>query len=90
MRLPVAVGWAAAGFLSEPGVALGWPEARVLRRPGGGADRDDRPPGQQVPTRGRRRPFDLPATEAILADEARRHGCLPPRIAALLGRPAVP
>ncbi|MDP9352426.1 MAG: hypothetical protein M3P51_12930 [Chloroflexota bacterium] len=40
----------------------------------------------EVRLRGLRRLFDLYATEAILADEVRRHGSLPPRIAALLGR----
>ncbi len=34
-----------------------------------------------------RRLLDLLATAAILADEVRQHGSLPPRIAALLGRP---
>jgi hypothetical protein len=90
VRLLVALGWVAAGFLFELGVTLEWPEVRLLRRLGGGEERDDRPPGKQVLTRGLRRLFDLLATEAILADEVRRHGGLPPRIAALLGRPAGP
>jgi hypothetical protein len=90
VRLWVALGWVAAGFLFELGVSLEWPEVRLLRRLGGGEERDDRPPGQQVLTRGLRRLFDLLATEAILADEVRRYGQLPPRIAALLGRPAEP
>jgi len=86
VRLLVALGWVAAGFLFELGVTLEWPEVVPLRRLGGGEDRPDRPPGKQVLTRGLRRLFDLLATEAILADEVRRHGALPPRIAALLGR----
>jgi hypothetical protein len=57
---------------------------------GGGEERDERPPGKQVLARGLRRLFDLLATEAILAEEVRQHGRLPPRIAALLGRPADP
>jgi Transposase DDE domain len=86
VRLLVALGWVAAGFLFELGVTLEWPEVCLLRRLGGGEEREGRPPGKQVLTRGLRRLFDLLATEAILADEVRRHGQLPPRIAAMLGR----
>jgi hypothetical protein len=90
VRLLVALGWVAAGFLFELGVSLEGPEVRLLRRLGGGEERNDRPPGKQVLTRGLRRLFDLLATEAILADEVRQHGGLPPRIAALLGRSSAP
>ena len=88
IRLLVALGWVATGFLFDLGVSLEWPEVRLLRRLGGGEDRPTRPPGKIVLTRGLRRLLDHLATEAILADEVRRHGGLPPRIAALLGRPA--
>jgi hypothetical protein len=88
VRLLVALGWVAAGFLFELGVTLEWGEVRLLRRLGGGEDRPNRPPGKIVLTRGLRRLLDYLAMEAILADEERRHGGLPPRIAALLGRPA--
>jgi hypothetical protein len=87
VRLLVALGWVAAGFLFDLGVTLEWGEVRLLRRLGGGEDRPNRPPGKIVLTRGLRRLLDHLATEAILADEARRHGGLPPRIAAMLGRP---
>ena len=87
-RLLVALGWVAAGFLFQLGVSLEWPEVRLLQRLGGGEERPNRPPGKQVLTRGLRRLFDLLATEAILADEERRYGGLPPRIAAMLGRRA--
>jgi hypothetical protein len=90
VRLLVALGWVAAGFLFQLGIHLDWPEVRLLQRLGGGEERPNRPPGKQVLTRGLRRLFDLLATEAILAEEARRHGGLPPRIAAMLGRPAAP
>lgn len=90
LRLLVALGWVAAGFLFQLGVSLEWPEVRLLQRLGGGEERPNRPPGKQVLTRGLRRLFDLLATEAILADEERQHGGLPPRIAAMLGRPAAP
>jgi hypothetical protein len=86
VRLLVAPGWVAAGFLFSLGVTLEWPEVRLLRRLGGGEDRPTRPPGKIVLARGLRRLLDHLATEAILADEERRHGGLPPRIAALLGR----
>lgn len=86
VRLLVALGWVATGFLFELGVTLEWGEVRLLRRLGGGEDRPTRPPGKAVLARGLRRLFDYLAMEAILADETRRHGGLPPRIAALLGR----
>jgi Transposase DDE domain len=85
VRLLVALGWVATGFLFDLGVGLDWPEVRLLRRLGGGEERANRPPGKLVLMRGLRRVLDHLATEAILADEARRHG-VPPRLAALLGR----
>jgi hypothetical protein len=88
VRTLVALGWVAAGFLYELGATLEWPEVRLLRRLGGGEDRPNRPPGKLVLTRGLRRLLDHLATEALLADEVRQHGALPPRLAALLGRPA--
>jgi len=90
VRLLVALGWVATGFLFELGVTLEWGEVRLLRRLGGGEDRPNRPPGKIVLTRGLRRLLDHLATEAILADEVRRRGGLPPRIAAMLGRAAAP
>lgn len=88
VRLLVALGWVATGFLVELGIGLEWGEVRLLRRLGGGEDRPNRPPGTIVLTRGLRRLVDYLALEALLADEIRRHGGLPPRIAAMLGRPA--
>lgn len=85
IRTLVALGWVAAGFLYELGVTLDWPAIRLLARLGGGEFRPDRPPGKTVLTRGLRRLLDHWATDAILADEIRRHGSLPPRIAAFLG-----
>ena len=83
----MALGWVAAGFLHELGATLEWAEVRLLARLGAWEARANRPPGKLVLTRGLRRLLDLFATEAILADEVRQHGSLPPRIAALLGRP---
>lgn len=88
-RLLVALGWVAAGFLFDLGVALDWAEVRLLRRLGGGEDRPNRPPGKIVLARGLRRLLDHLATEAILRDEERR-GHLPARLAALLGRAPPP
>ena len=85
VRLLVALGWVAAGFLFQLGVTLEWGEVRLLRRLGGGEERANRPPGKIVLTRGLRRLLDHLATAALLDDEERRHG-LPPRIAAMLGR----
>jgi len=89
VRLLVALGWVAAGFLFDLGVTLEWGEVRLLRRLGGGEERPNRPPGKIVLARGLRRLLDHLAMEAILVDEARRHGGLPPRIAAMLGRSPV-
>lgn len=86
VRLLVVLGWVAAGFLFSLGVTLEWAEVRLLRRLGGGEDRPNRPPGKIVLTRGLRRLCEVLATEALLADEERRYGRLPPRIAAMLGR----
>ena len=86
VRLLVALGWVATGFLFDLGVSLEWGEVRLLRRLGGGEDRPNRPPGKIVLTRGLRRLLDYLAMEAILAEEERLHGELPPRIAAMLGR----
>jgi len=87
VRLLVALGWVAAGFLYELGVTLEWEEVRLLRRLGGGEERANRPPGKIVLTRGLRRLMDVFATEAILAAHIEEYGALPPRIAAILGRP---
>ncbi|MGH2352195.1 MAG: transposase [Chloroflexota bacterium] len=89
VRLLVALGWVAAGFLFDLGVTLDWREVRLLRRLGGGEDRPNRPPGKIVLTRGLRRLLDHLAMEAILAAEDREHGGLPPRLAAMLGRTPV-
>lgn len=87
VRLLVALGWVATGFLYELGVTLEWEEVRLLRRLGGGEERENRPPGKIVLTRGLRRLLDVFATEAILAAHIKEYGALPPRIAAVLGRP---
>jgi hypothetical protein len=55
---------------------------------GGGEDRPTRPAGRSVLMRGRRRLLDRLVTETLLADAVRRHGQLPPRLAAPLRRPA--
>jgi hypothetical protein len=85
IRTLVALGWVAAAFLYELGVTLEWPEVQLLGRLGGWSPRPDRPPGKTLLTRGLQRLLDHWATEAILAEEIRRRGALPPRIAALLG-----
>jgi hypothetical protein len=89
VRLLVALGWVAAGFLYELGVTLEWEEVRLLRRLGGGEERANRPPGKIVLTRGLRRLMDVFATETILAAHIAEYGALPPRIAAILGRPVI-
>jgi hypothetical protein len=87
VRTLVALGWVAAGFLYHLGVTFEWPEIRLLGRLGGWEPRKDRPPGRTLLTRGLQSLLDHWRTDAILRDEIRRHGRLPPRLAALLGPP---
>ena len=88
IRTLVALGWVAAGFLYELGVTLDWPEVRLIARLGGWTQREDRPPGKTILTRGLQRLLENLTVEAILKDEIERYGQLPPRIAAMLGRPS--
>jgi hypothetical protein len=90
IRTLVALGWVAAGFLYELGVSLDWPEVRLLARLGGWNQREDRPPGKVILTRGLQQLLTNLTVEAILQDEIDRYGQLPPRIAAMLGRPSKP
>ena len=87
VRTLVALGWVAAGFIYELGVTFEDVEIRLLARLGGFEERKDRRPGKIILMRGLRRLFDMAAAEAILADEIATAGHLPPRIAAMLGRP---
>ncbi len=67
IRLLVALGWVAAGYLFSLGLTLDWAEVRLLRRLGGGEDRPTRPPGKIVLTRGLRRHGGLlPGIAAML------------------------
>jgi hypothetical protein len=85
VRTLLALGWVAAGFLYELGVTLQWDEVRLLGRLGGWQPRKDKPPGKTILTRGLQRMIDHFATTAVLQDEIRLYGSLPPRIAALGG-----
>ena len=59
---------------------------RFARRLGGGEARPHWPPSKIVLTRGLRGLLDYLTLEAILAEEEREYGGLPPRIAAAFGR----
>jgi hypothetical protein len=89
IRTLVALSWVAAGFLYELGVSLDWPEIQLIARLGGWTPRSDRPPGKTIITRGLQRLIDHLSLHAILADEVRRRGGLPPRIAAMLIYPSL-
>jgi hypothetical protein len=78
VRNLVAYGWVAAGFLFHLGLTLEQPEVRLLARLGGWEERENRPPGKLVITRGLRRLIDQAATEAILLLHVEEHGDLPP------------
>ena len=84
VRRLVAYGWAAAGFLFHLGLTLDQPEARLLAVLGGWEERNNRPPGKQVLTRGLRRLIDQMATQAILDQHIQEYGDLPPFIKRLL------
>jgi hypothetical protein len=86
VRLLVALGWIAAGFLYELGVTWDWVEVQLLARLGGWEKHKNRRPGKIIITRGLRRLLDVMSVEAILNDHVATYGQLPPRIAALLGR----
>lgn len=86
IRLLVALGWVAAGFLYELGVTWEWVEIELLAKLGGWEKRQNRPPGKVIIAQGLRRLLDVMAVEAVLNDHITTHGHLPPRIAALLGR----
>jgi hypothetical protein len=89
IRTLVALAWVAAGFLYELGVTLEWEEVQLLARLGGWVARPDNKPGKIVLTRGLRRLLDMLTTEILLNRYIAQHGALPPKIAALLGRPAL-
>ena len=84
VRRLVAYGWAAAGFLFHLGLTLDQPEVRLLAILGGWEERNNRPPGKQILTRGLRRLIDQMATQAILDQHIQEYGDLPPFIKRLL------
>jgi len=84
VRRLVAYGWVAAGFLFHLGLTLAQPEVRLLAELGGWEERQNRPPGKQVLTRGLRRLIDQAATEAVLLKHIEEYGDLPPFVKRLL------
>ncbi len=84
VRMLVALGWVAAGFLYELGVTLEWAEVWVLARLGGWVPHKDRKPGKLTLTRGLRRLMEMLTTEAILTAYWKEHGSFPPKVAAFL------
>jgi hypothetical protein len=84
VRMMVALGWVAAGFLYDLGVTLEWAEVWVLARLGGWVPHKGRKPGKQTLTRGLRRLMEMLTTEALLMAYLQEHGAFPPKIAAFL------
>ena len=84
VRMLVALGWVAAGFLYELGVTLEWAEVWVLARLGGWVPHKDRKPGKLTLTRGLRRLMEMLTTEAFLTAYWKEHGAFPPKIAVFL------
>ena len=84
IRILLALGWIAAGFLYQLGIALDWEEVQLLAWVGGWSQRENNKPGRIVLTRGLRRILDMLATRTFLDQYCSEHGDLPPRIVALL------
>ena len=83
VRMPVTLAWVAAAFLYEMAVHLDSEEVQMLGRLGGWEERRERPPGRIVLARGLRRLLDAAAVDAVLNEEIRRKGQLPPFIVKL-------
>jgi len=77
VRNLVALAWVAAGFLFSLGLTLDEPEVRLLAILGGWEERQDRPPGKIILSRGLRRLLDKYATDALLRQYKSEHGDLP-------------
>ncbi len=84
IRNLVAYGWVAAGFLFHLGLTLAQPEVRLLAILGGWEQRENRPPGKLILTRGLRRLIDQVTTQAILEQYLQEQGELPPFVLRLL------
>ncbi len=84
IRNLVAYGWVAAGFLFQLGLTLAQPEVRLLAILGGWEQRENRPPGKLILTRGLRRLIDQVTTETILEQYLQEQGELPPFVLRLL------
>jgi hypothetical protein len=77
VRNLVALAWVAAGFLFSLGLFLDEPEVWLLAILGGWEERQDRPPGKIILSRGLRRLLDKYATDAMLRLYKSEHGDLP-------------
>jgi hypothetical protein len=92
VRNLVALAWVAAGFLFSLGLTLDEPEVRLLAILGGWEERQDRPPGKIILSRGLRRLLDKYATDALLRQYKSEHGDLPAfvkKLAAKYGLPEI-
>jgi hypothetical protein len=92
VRNLVALAWVAAGFLFHLGLTLDEPEVRLLAILGGWEERQDRPPGKIILSRGLRRLLDKYATDALLRQYKSEHGDLPAfvkKMAAKYGLPEI-
>jgi Transposase DDE domain len=92
VRNLVALAWVAAGFLFSLGLTLDEPEVRLLALLGGWEERQDRPPGKIILSRGLRRLLDKYATDALLRQYKSEHGDLPAfvkKMAAKYGLPEI-
>ena len=92
VRNLVALAWVAAGFLFSLGLTLDEPEVRLLAILGGWEERQNRPPGKIILSRGLRRLLDKYATDALLRQYKSEHGDLPAfvkKMAAKYGLPEI-
>src|SRR5690348_4348668 len=80
IRILVALGWVATGFLFDLGVSFDWAEVQLLAKSGGWELHKDRLPGKITPQRGLARLLERMVTRTILSGYATEHQGLPPRI----------
>jgi hypothetical protein len=90
VRNLVALAWVAAGFLFHLGLTLDEPEVHLLAILGGWEERQDRPPGKIILSRGLRRLLDKYATDALLRQYKSEHGDLPAFVKKLAARYGLP
>ena len=90
MRNLIALAWVAAGYLFHLGLSFDEPEIRLLAILGDWEERQDRPPGKIILSRGLHRLLDKYATYALLTQYKSEHGDLPPFVKKMAAKYRLP